>query len=71
MHRFYSVAEGRFLGTHTGDLQSPQGTIPASGNQIEVRFADYFKASGGRITDRRTYWDQVEMMTQLRAKPAG
>jgi len=62
--------EGRFLGTHTGDMQSPQGTIPASGNKIEVRFADYFKVTSGRITDQRTYWDQVEMMTQLGAMPA-
>jgi steroid delta-isomerase-like uncharacterized protein len=65
------VVEGPFLGTHTGDLLSPQGTIPASGNKVEVRFADYFKASGGHITDHRTYWDQVEMMTQLGAMPGG
>src|SRR5437016_3224740 len=25
---------GRFLGKHTGDMVSPQGTIPASGNQL-------------------------------------
>src|SRR3989442_14915162 len=30
-----AFAEGRFVGTHTGDLQSPQGSIPASGNKIE------------------------------------
>jgi len=63
------VVEGRFVGTHTGDLQSPQGTIPASGNTIELRFADYFKTSGGRIADHRSYWDQIDMMTQLGAMP--
>jgi len=63
--------EGRFVGTHTGDLMSPQGTIPASGNKIELRFADYFKTSGGLITDHRTYWDQVDMATQLGAAPPG
>lgn len=61
--------EGRFLGTHTGDLQSPQGTIPASGNKIELRFAEYFKVSGGRVTAQRSYWDQVELATQLGAMP--
>ena len=61
--------EGRYLGTHTGPLQSPQGTIPATGNKIELRFADYFRVAGGLITDHRTYWDQVEMMTQLGLMP--
>ncbi len=62
--------EGRFVGTHKGDLQSPNGTIPASGNKLELRFADYFKVSGGKITEQRTYWDQIEMLTQLGAMPA-
>ena len=57
--------EGRYLGTHTGPMESPQGTIPATGNKIELRFADYFRVSGGLITDHRTYWDQAQMMTQL------
>lgn len=61
--------EGHFLGTHAGDLASPQGTVPASGNKIEIRFADYFKTSAGKITDHRTYWDQADMMTQLGAAP--
>ena len=61
--------EGRFVGTHTGDLVSPNGTIPASGNKIELRFADYFKVSGGRVVDHRTYWDQADMAGQLGALP--
>jgi steroid delta-isomerase-like uncharacterized protein len=64
------VVEGRFTGTHTGDLVSPDGTIPASSNEIELRFADYFKTSGGRITEHRAYWDQAELMAQLGAVPA-
>jgi steroid delta-isomerase-like uncharacterized protein len=59
--------EGHFVGTHTGDLVSPQGTVPASGRSINVRFADYFQAAAGQITDHRTYWDQAEMMAQLGA----
>jgi ketosteroid isomerase-like protein len=58
--------EGRFLGTHTGDLPTPDGgAVPASGNKLELRFADCFKASGGKIVEHRTYFDQVGMMTQL------
>ena len=61
--------EGRFLGTHTGDMVTPQGTIPASGNNIDLRFADYFRVADGKITDHRTYWDQADMVTQLGASP--
>jgi steroid delta-isomerase-like uncharacterized protein len=61
--------EGRFLGTHTGDMVTPQGTLPASGNKIELRFADYFRVSGGTISDHRTYWDQADMLAQLTAAP--
>ena len=61
--------EGRFVGTHDGDLHSPDGTLPASGNKLELRFADYFKLSGGRIIEHRTYFDQVDMMRQLGALP--
>jgi len=64
-----AFVEGRFVGTHTGDLQSPEGVIPASGNKVELRFADYFKVAGGQITDHRTYWDQASMMAQLGAGP--
>jgi len=61
--------EGRFLGTHTGDMVTPQGTVPASGNKIELRFADYFRVTDGKVADHRTYWDQVDMMTQMGAMP--
>jgi steroid delta-isomerase-like uncharacterized protein len=59
--------EGRFVGTHTGEFPTPQGTLPASGNTIELRFADYFKADGGRIVEHRTYFDQAQMGAQLGA----
>jgi steroid delta-isomerase-like uncharacterized protein len=61
--------EGRFIGTHTGDMQSPGGTIPASGNKLELRFADYFRVAGGRVTEHRTYFDQADMMRQLGTLP--
>jgi steroid delta-isomerase-like uncharacterized protein len=57
--------EGRFLGTHTGEMVTPQGTIAPSGNAIELRFGDYFRVSDGKIVDHRTYWDQLALMSQL------
>ena len=57
--------EGRFVGTHTGDLPGPQGTMPATGKALSLPFADYFKVRDGRIVEHRTYWDQATMAAQL------
>ncbi len=60
---------GRFQGTHTGDLVSPQGTIPASGNALDMPFADYFRVSGGQIAEHEVIWDEMTMLGQLGALP--
>jgi predicted ester cyclase len=65
------VVLGHFKGTHTGDLQSPDGTIPASGRTLNLRFMDYFKVVAGRIVDHQTIFDQKEMLTQLGAMREG
>ena len=57
--------EARFRGTHTGALATPQGEIPASGNAIDVPFADFFRLDGETFVEHRVYWDQAEMMAQL------
>lgn len=64
------VVLGHFRGTHAGDLQSPGGTIPASGNELNLRFMDYFKIGAGRIVDHQTIFDQMEMLGQLGALPS-
>jgi ketosteroid isomerase-like protein len=58
---------GRFKGTHSGDLVTPQGTLPASGKQLDVTFADYFRVDGGKIVEHEVIWDQLQMMGQLGA----
>ncbi len=63
------VVLGHFRGTHAGDLQSPGGTIPASGKTLNLRFMDYFKVDGDKIIDHQTIFDQVEMLSQLGAMP--
>jgi predicted ester cyclase len=60
-------AVNRFLGTHTGDMVTPQGTVPATGKRVELRFADYFKVAGDKVIEHRTYFDQASMMAQLGA----
>lgn len=62
---------GRFKGTHDGDLVSPQGTIPASGNSLDMPFADYFRVSQGKIAEHEVIWDQMTLLGQLGALPQG
>ena len=62
---------GRFKGTQTGDLAGEQGTIPASGNAIDIPYAEVFTIRDGLIVRQETYWDQMTMMAQLGAVPAG
>jgi predicted ester cyclase len=59
------VVLGHFRGTHTGDLQSAGGAIPASGNDLNLRFIDYFKIDGDKIVDHQTLFDQMELLGQL------
>jgi predicted ester cyclase len=63
------VVLGRFQGTHTGDLQSAAGTVPASGNELNLRFIDYFKVTGEKIVEHQTIFDQMELLGQLGALP--
>jgi ketosteroid isomerase-like protein len=57
--------EGRFVGRHTADLVTPQGTIPARNRDLDMPFADFFRVKAGRIIEHRVYWDQMGMMAQL------
>ena len=58
---------GRFQGTHTADLVSPEGTLAATGNTLDLAFADYFKVQDGRIVAHEIIWDQTAMLAQLSA----
>jgi predicted ester cyclase len=61
--------EARFKGTHRGALATPQGEIPASGNAIDVPFADFFQLADDKFVEHRVYWDQATMMAQLSPPP--
>jgi ketosteroid isomerase-like protein len=64
------VISGRFKGTHSGELVSPQGAIPASGNAIDVPFLEYWRVDAGQIVAHEVIWDQLTMLTQLGAMPS-
>jgi hypothetical protein len=57
--------EAVFKGTHTGPLNAPSGTIPATGKAVEIPFVITLKVGGGKFTSFHLYFDQAELMTQL------
>ena len=63
------VSEGRYTGTHTGTLMSPQGPVPPTGRKLSLPYADVFEVEAGRIARHRTYYDQMDMAQQLGLLP--
>ena len=59
------VTEHTGGGTHTGPLQTPAGTIPATGKTLQLRFAEIFEMRDGKIKTMRAYWDTATLMRQL------
>ena len=59
------AVEASFKGTFEAPLALPDGEISPTGKPIDVRFADFFRVSDGKIVEHRVYWDQAELLTQL------
>ena len=59
------IVEGRFVGTFTGPLASPEGDVAPNGAKVDLRFADVSRIRSGRIVSYHTYYDQLGMLTQL------
>ena len=55
--------------THTGPLQTPEMTIPATGRAIEVSAVVWHQARDGRIGSVFHALDVMGMMAQLTAEP--
>ncbi len=61
------IVEGRFVGTHTGPLATPDGDIAPTGAAVDLRFADVSRVEDGKIVSYHTYYDQLGLLTQLGA----
>jgi len=59
------IVEGRFVGTHTGPLATPDGDVPPTGATVGLRFADISRIVDGRIVSYHTYYDQLGLLDQL------
>ena len=59
------IVEGVFSGRHTGPMITPEGTLPATGNEVSFPFADFLQARDGVFVSHRVYWDNAAMAAQL------
>jgi steroid delta-isomerase-like uncharacterized protein len=59
------IVEGRFIGSHTGPLATPDGDVEPTGARVDLRFADVSQVRNGKIDSYHTYYDQLELITQL------
>ena len=55
--------------THDGPLESPMGTIPASGKRQVTQAAWVFDFEGDKIKESRHYFDMVTLLVQIGAMP--
>jgi ketosteroid isomerase-like protein len=74
MHRelydFWTVGNTVFVrlalqGTHTGPLQTPFGTIPATGNRMDAPCLDVWELDNGKIKKFDCYPSGSVILTQL------
>jgi predicted ester cyclase len=63
-------AEITWEGTHDGDLVTPGGTLPASGNRMRTSACELFTVRDGQVVQATHYLDVLGMLTQLSAVPA-
>lgn len=59
------LLEVMWQGTHKGPLQTPKGSIPATGKRIEIRACNVMEMAGEKVKLQRQYFDLATMMQQL------
>jgi ketosteroid isomerase-like protein len=61
----FVVLELEVTGTHTGPMQTPQGTVPATGKKVIWDSCDVVQVRGGKIASWHVYHDTMPMLTAL------
>ena len=59
------VVEFTGRGTHTGDLVTPMGTIPATGRSLTLQLCDVYEFRDGKIRSQHAYLDTGSLTAQL------
>ena len=57
-------------GVHTGPLQTPTGTIPASNKPIEMPACQVVQVEGRKVKSGSHYFDMLTLLTQIGATRA-
>lgn len=60
----------RWSGTNTGLLSLPDGEIPPTGKEIDIRSCQVCRIEGGKVVSISHYWDALTMLSQLGVAPA-
>lgn len=61
--------EVAWAGSHTGPLETPGGTVPATGRRIEVEATLWVAVRGGKATAIRHHLDVLALLQQVGALP--
>ena len=62
-----AVLELVWKGVHSGPLQTPSGTIPASNKPIEVPACQVVQVEGDKVKSVSHYFDMQTLLTQIGA----
>ncbi len=62
-----AALEVTWKGTHTGPLETAEGTIPASGKRQETPAAYFFTFEGDKVKESRHYFDSMTLLKQIGA----
>ena len=65
-----AVLEITWTGSNEGPLETPGGTIPATGKAVEFADAQVYTVENGLVTSLRNYGDFLTMLTQLGVIPS-
>ena len=60
--------EVTWKGTHTGPMETAEGTIPASGKSQETPGAIFFTFEDGKVKESRQYFDSMTLLKQIGAQ---
>jgi steroid delta-isomerase-like uncharacterized protein len=60
-----AVLEITWQGTHSGNLLTPTGSIPATGRRVTIRAVQVVEVENGKAKANRHYFDLAGMMAQL------
>ena len=64
-----AALEVTWKGTHTGPLETAEGTIPASGKRQETPAAIFYTFEGDKIKESRHYFDSLTLLKQIGVQP--